>query len=1275
MMDKFHVGIMGPLGSFFLKSLFTSFIITSLCKGKLTDVTTIYQVQPNSNSDPSNEPINPQCHVFIHVGSESKYLPYFIDNEVVFPKVSLIRNSQNGGIVKTSSVDQNLNDALLFDSNNHTNTRWTFDGTSYRMSELTTTHSIHDEPLYSRLIKKIRVKFILNDKDYENLKGIVANKSGKASTTSTEETASTAAIPDIIQQSELFHYQCKACRVDLYKLNKESGWDLKLMGNFHYLKEDSIERSVEYEDYIDFTDGGQSQSHTILVHNSTIPDTKQTVRSYRRSNSGQSDESSAEEISLPYTNQILFTYNPDNENGAILKPKLNFKEEAKYVLKVNFNVQSYFKTAFLVNNSTDKDEYDLIEITVRGVCEDVSKPYYVDISTGSDFRSWLINGTDARYQTITFLFKSREYVYMQVGLVEYTIELHGARLSQVETVPICFDNGFSTFQYELYDSTFSYFSLVSDETKFSSLSAAADTPSLTSPWIVPGENELCLTILYSGATSDWSAYEYECYNDNDMSQEISVKVEQKLGQVTTKSDTLPYCVERNGQFVRMIFKHKENLMNGRPPEGYRFLVYLSLMVKLRFIYASNCAQDYVYAVNISKDSCDTIEKVAYDVAYHHNYNKRVRDVQYCVNQGKFVQGSCVCPPGFYGDHCEEACGENKFGADCSGQCPTNPTNNVISVVPSLSLSATKSSFCQGSQCGNNTFDSVARSPSCQGALLCTHYGCVCAPGYRGKYCTQHCDQGYYGNDCKSRCGQCARNTPCNIYTGHCSEGCATPYLIAPYCQQSYPYVIKPLHILNTTHFSVLLRVDAHPKYIKGYSEDHNTSYWFHIQGQSLTWNTTHSSNKFLLDFSDLNSTSRDVWIENLIPGDQYSFQILLYDKDNRTHDPHDAPVTNVTTDCIHSDYEYAFQTETTSTSIQLSWWVRNINYADLMNRSIEKLKTVYGKELARVTTVDTLNRLLIKYNTSLEDVEELFKVKVNIVYNVFECKRRKYNARVRKINGQRGQKVKIKNIQSGFQIKHLDPGHDYFVNLYWEDNNRTMKDIFKGNLRTKNEVSEIPFRSVEKGNRFSIKWNSTAPRYDKIKLSKSESRTNPSSRNSKTKPSEPIQTVYFIKYRINQQQACLNKSFNDNWNVLATTKTEYELELNYFTKYSVFITLNKGQTWATKYVNISVAANVPVIAPNLLHVRDITDHSARLAWADISLSNYECARLNGVFTEYELEVIDLVKNTISVYNQTSGVSQEVDGLTPRTEYGVKLRYVNHYGKNPAVFAYVQFETL
>lgn len=53
------------------------------------------------------------------------------------------------------------------------------------------------------------------------------------------------------------------------------------------------------------------------------------------------------------------------------------------------------------------------------------------------------------------------------------------------------------------------------------------------------------------------------------------------------------------------------------------------------------------------------------------------------------------------------------------------------------------------------------------------------------------------------------------------------------------------------------------------------------------------------------------------------------------------------------------------------------------------------------------------------------------------------------------------------------------------------------------------------------------------------------------------ETIYYIKYKIYKQRAC-NQYFNRNTYVIATNKTEYKLELEYFTTYQIFITQNKG---------------------------------------------------------------------------------------------------------------------
>ncbi|XP_071959475.1 uncharacterized protein [Antedon mediterranea] len=76
------------------------------------------------------------------------------------------------------------------------------------------------------------------------------------------------------------------------------------------------------------------------------------------------------------------------------------------------------------------------------------------------------------------------------------------------------------------------------------------------------------------------------------------------------------------------------------------------------------------------------------------------DCPVCYNGGVCTEfGSCICPPGFKGDHCEEACGINNWGRDCTILCNS-------------------------------------RTPGCPGKLysLPDPYGCSCFSGYEGIEC-------------------------------------------------------------------------------------------------------------------------------------------------------------------------------------------------------------------------------------------------------------------------------------------------------------------------------------------------------------------------------------------------------------------------------------------------------------------------------------------------------------------------------------------------------------
>ncbi|XP_045060239.2 tyrosine-protein kinase receptor Tie-1 isoform X2 [Desmodus rotundus] len=113
-------------------------------------------------------------------------------------------------------------------------------------------------------------------------------------------------------------------------------------------------------------------------------------------------------------------------------------------------------------------------------------------------------------------------------------------------------------------------------------------------------------------------------------------------------------------------------------------------------------------------------------------------------------GQCVCPPGFTGTRCEQACREGHFGQRCQEQCP---------------------------------------SPSgCRGFTFCLPdpYGCSCGSGWRGSQCQEACAPGHFGADCSLQC-QCQNGGTCDRFSGcvcpsgwhgvHCEKSDRIPQIL------------------------------------------------------------------------------------------------------------------------------------------------------------------------------------------------------------------------------------------------------------------------------------------------------------------------------------------------------------------------------------------------------------------------------------------------------------------------------------------------------------------
>ncbi|KAM9686748.1 tyrosine-protein kinase receptor Tie-1 isoform 2-T2 [Trichechus inunguis] len=113
-------------------------------------------------------------------------------------------------------------------------------------------------------------------------------------------------------------------------------------------------------------------------------------------------------------------------------------------------------------------------------------------------------------------------------------------------------------------------------------------------------------------------------------------------------------------------------------------------------------------------------------------------------------GECVCPPGFTGTRCEQACREGRFGQSCQEQCPG--------------------------------------TSGCRGLTFCLPdpYGCSCGSGWRGIQCQDACAPGHFGADCRLQC-QCQNGGTCDRFSGcvcpsgwhgvHCEKSDRIPQIL------------------------------------------------------------------------------------------------------------------------------------------------------------------------------------------------------------------------------------------------------------------------------------------------------------------------------------------------------------------------------------------------------------------------------------------------------------------------------------------------------------------
>ncbi|XP_060588341.1 multiple epidermal growth factor-like domains protein 6 [Ruditapes philippinarum] len=130
----------------------------------------------------------------------------------------------------------------------------------------------------------------------------------------------------------------------------------------------------------------------------------------------------------------------------------------------------------------------------------------------------------------------------------------------------------------------------------------------------------------------------------------------------------------------------------------------------------------------------------------------------------------VCPSGFYGDLCDQPCGNCLGGDVCygnTGSCPRDCAAGWHGDTCDTACSpGTYGENCD-TDCGvcfNNQSCNIVNGSCPDG----------CDPGYHGEACDMVCTNGTYGYGCNETCGFCFNDTHCDVISGNCSS-CAAGY--------------------------------------------------------------------------------------------------------------------------------------------------------------------------------------------------------------------------------------------------------------------------------------------------------------------------------------------------------------------------------------------------------------------------------------------------------------------------------------------------------------------
>ncbi|XP_068083670.1 uncharacterized protein [Anabrus simplex] len=490
-----------------------------------------------------------------------------------------------------------------------------------------------------------------------------------------------------------------------------------------------------------------------------------------------------------------------------------------------------------------------IKVYLMGVSSFMDPNGYIITLSGNNLVIYATNNMDDNYESTSCVFPTAGYrtcyqlcstSFGHSGSFNFTIKLRESHIyAEVSTASFLTRSCQSNITW-LDEGSRMYYSIevrnevlpvtVYDEERYL-LRLNSDEGKLVSPAVSPVNNQLCLAIVYymepnttitiSAIREDGKEFPMKTIRSKQVSGWQQEIIKKDYG-VFSNALPVQFVVRGTREGASHLLVQELSVCDWNED-----IMVLKQEAKLTVI---NSAVD-VYAE-------DTEHTVTYEVS--------------CLNGGvRTASGQCACPPGFMGPTCEQGCGPNHYGADCSGSC------------------------------------SIFRE-ECRGMVLCRpHWGCDCAPGYRGYFCSQNCGVYQFGAGCRQQCGYCRFGT-CDRYTGHCKGGC-TPGYFPPLCQEKCSYFLSAPEVLR--HGSgITVTVDINGNNVAGRGSPH----YYQIQYKlpESMWISVKSG---LMDIEKPMVVT--VNISNL-QAHEFQVRAVIINQDGTTYQGDTIPVTEVRSECL-----------------------------------------------------------------------------------------------------------------------------------------------------------------------------------------------------------------------------------------------------------------------------------------------------------------------------------------------------------------------------------------